>query len=161
MHSREQYLACHFFVNFPPHCKQFILPLSSTDDWNRAAGRPRRIPGCIHAVPASLWPRCGMWRISFAVPHTRTGPDLHCAVSHGQQPLPLLRSRVFRTSRTAGALRVAALLPSSIALCDTRDACSFPSISVVSVVVLDCLVDVPMHCGNTMYYFWAYCKYKV
>ena len=127
MHSREQYLACHFFVNFPPHCKQFILPLSSTDDWNRSASRPRRIPGCIHAVPASLWPRCGMWRTGSAVPHARTGTDLRCAESRGLRRLRLLRSRVFRTLHTTDALRAAAFASSSIASCDTRDACSFPS----------------------------------
>jgi len=109
-----------------------------------------------------------MRRTGFVVPHTRTGPDLRCAVSHGRQPLPLLRSRVFRTLYTTDALRAAAFASSSIASCDTRDAYSFLS-PIIFFRLLDpvwrylplCCLDVLMHSGNTMYYFWAYCKYKV
>ena len=144
------------------------MPLSSTDDLNQAAAHQLRRLDCIHAVPASPWLRCDMRRTGFVVPHTRTGPDLRCAVSHGRQPLPLLRSRVFRTLYTTDALRAAAFASSSIASCDTRDAYSFLS-PIIFFRLLDpvwrylplCCLDVLMHSGNTMYYFWAYCKYKV
>ena len=146
-------MACHFFVNFPPHCKQFILPLSSTDDWNRSASRPRRIPGCIHAAPASPWPRCGMWRTGSVVPHARIDTDLRCAVSHGRQPLPPLRSRVFRTLYTTDALRAAAFASSSIASCDTRDAYSFPSPHVLCTLLA--ISYKYLISWNTIYYFIA------
>ena len=146
-------MACHFFVNFPPHCKQFILPLSSTDDWNRSASRPRRIPGCIHAVPASLLPRCGMWRTGSAVPHARIDTDLRCVESHGRQPLPLLRSRVFRTSYTTDAPQAAAFASCAIASCDTRDAYSFPSPHVLCTLLA--ISYKYLISWNTIYYFIA------